>query len=130
MKNKKTILAVVAMVLVIGLMVGVYLFTRPATVQGGKEITVEVVHGDGSSKTFTFSTDAEFLGQVLEAEELVEFEEGPYGMMIKAVDGEQAVYEVDGAYWALFEGEDYAMQGADLTVIEDGDLFKLVYTIA
>ena len=54
MKNKKTILAVVAMVLVIGLMVGVYLFTRPATVQGGKEITVEVVHGDGSSKTFTF----------------------------------------------------------------------------
>jgi len=130
MKNKKTILAVVAMVLVIGLMAGLYYMTRPATTKGGKSITVEVVHGDGTSKTFTFSTDAEYLGEVLEAEELVEFEEGPYGMMIKAVDGEKAVYEEDGAYWALFEGEDYAMQGADQTVIEDGDLFKLVYTLA
>lgn len=130
MKKKKLILGIVALVAVIGVMLGVYFATREDTVQGGKTITVEVVHGDGTAKTFTYSTDAEYLGEVLEAEELVEFEEGPYGMMIKAVDGEQAVYEEDGAYWALYEGEDYAMQGADMTVIEDGDLFKLVYTLA
>ena len=56
-------------------------------------------------------------------------EQGPYGLYIQTVDGETADYSVDKAYWALFEGEDYATQGADQTVIEDGDSFRLVYTI-
>ena len=130
MKNKKLILGIVALVAVVGVMLGVYFATREDTVQGGKSITVEVVHGDGTTKTFTYSTDAEYLGEVLDAEGLVESEDGPYGMVINAVDGEQAIYEEDGAYWALYEGEDYAMQGADQTVIHDGDVFKLVYTLA
>ena len=50
-------------------------------------------------------------------------------MMINSVDGEKAVYEDDGAYWALFVGEEYAMQGIDLTPVNDGDTFRLEYTI-
>ena len=49
-------------------------------------------------------------------------------LYITEVDGEVADYSKDKAYWALFEGEDYAMQGIDQTVFEDGDIFKLVYS--
>jgi len=88
-----------------------------------------VVHKDASEKVFTYRTDEEFLGPVILGEGLVVGENGPYGLMISAVDGETAVYETDGAYWALFVGEEYAMSGADTTPIADGDAFKLVYTI-
>jgi len=129
MKNKKLVIAAVALVAVVAILMGVYFATRPATSQGAKEITVTVVHKDASEKVFTYRTDEEFLGPVILGEGLVVGENGPYGLMISAVDGETAVYETDGAYWALFVGEEYAMSGADTTPIADGDAFKLVYTI-
>ena len=129
MKNKKLVIAVVALVAVVAILMGVYFATRPATSQGAKEITVTVVHKDGSEKAFTYRTDEAFLGPVILGEGLVVGEQGPYGLMISAVDGETAVYETDGAYWALFVGEEYAMSGADTTPIADGDTFKLVYTV-
>ena len=129
MKNKKLVLAVAALVLVVGLLAGLYFATRPQTSQGAKTFTVTVVHGDGSSKDFTYHTDEEYVGAVLQAEGLIEGEMGDFGLYIQVVDGEQAVYETDGAYWAFYQGEEYAMQGIDLTPINDGDHFKLVYTI-
>jgi hypothetical protein len=129
MKNKKTIIIAAALLLVIALMAGLYLLTRPETSVGAKTITVTVIHGDGSEKTFTYHTDEEFLGPVILAEELVVGEEGPYGLMINAVDGETASWDVNQSYWALFVGEEYATSGADTTPINDGDSFKLVYTI-
>lgn len=128
-KNTKIIIAVVAVVALIAIFVGVYLGTRPAVSEGSKTITVEVVHKDESSKTFTYHTDAEFLGEVLVAEGLVEGEESEYGLMITVVDGEAAVYEEDGAYWAFYVGGEYASLGVDATPINDGDAFSLVYTI-
>ena len=103
--------------------------TKPETQAGAKTITVEVVHSDGSSKTFTYHTDEEYLGAVLQAEGLLVGEDGPYGLYILEVDGERAVYEEDSAYWSLMIGEEYAMQGADLTPVNDGDSFSLVYTV-
>ena len=129
MKNKKTILIAVAVLLLIGLMASIFLLTRPDTAAGSKTITVTVVHGDGSEKVFTYQTDEEFLGPVILGEGLVEGEEGPYGLMINAVDGETASWDANQSYWALFVGEEYATSGADTTPIYDGDTFKLVYTI-
>ena len=129
MKNKKTILAAVALVAVIAIFAGVFFATRPQTNQGAKAITVTVVHGDGSQTDFTYHTDEEFLGTVLLAEGLVEGEEGPYGLNIHAVDGETASWEENQSYWALFIGEDYATTGADGIVLADGGVYKLVYTI-
>ena len=128
-KNKKLIAAVVGIVVVIALFLGVYTATRPDTAEGSKTITVEVIHSDESKKTFTYKTDAEYLGEVILDEGLVVGEMGDYGLYISEVDSEVADYSIDGSYWALYEGDEYAMQGADQTVIEDGDLFKLVYTI-
>lgn len=129
MKNKKLVIAVVALVAVIAIMVGVFASTRPETSAGTKSITVTVVHADGSEKVFAYSTDEEYLGPVLLDQGLVEGEEGPYGLVINAVDGESASWEENQSYWALFIGEEYATTGADTTPVNDGDAFKLVYTI-
>ena len=124
MKNKKLIIAVAAFAAVLALVLGVYFATRPDTSAGSKTITVTVVHSDSTSKEFTYQTDAEFLGEVLTAEGLIEGENGMYTV----VDGETASWENDQAYWAFMIGEEYAMVGMDDAPIADGDTFKLVYT--
>ena len=105
-KNGRLILAAVVVVLLIAVFAVIWFATRPATTEGSKTITVEVVHKDESTKTFTYHTDAEYLGEVLLAEGLVEGDESEYGLMITTVDGEQAVYETDGAYWAFYVGDE------------------------
>ena len=128
MKNKKLVIAAVALVLVIALMGGIFLMTRPETSAGSKSFTITVVHKDGSEKVFEYKTDEEYLGPVLLAEGLAVGEQSTYGLMISAVDGETADWNVDQSYWALFIGEEYATTGADTTPVNDGDVFKLVYT--
>ena len=128
-KNGKLVAAVVAVVILIAAMVCVYTMTRPDTNEGEKTITVEVVHKDETTNTFTYETDAEYLGEVLLAEGLIQGEEGQYGLYITAVDGEEAIYGVDSSYWAFYQGEEYAAQGVDSTPIADGDEFSFVYTI-
>ena len=126
--NKKTLTVILALVLAVAILLGLYFLIMPRATAGTKEFTVTVVHGDGSSKDFPFKTDEEFLGAVLLDEGLITGEEGPYGLYIHSVDGEKAVYEEDSAYWAFYVGDAYASQGIDLTPIEDGALYKLVYT--
>ena len=96
--------------------------------EGAATITVTVVHADGTTKDFTYETEEEFLGPLLQAEGLIEGNAGPYGLEITKVDGEQAIYDTDKAYWALYEGEEYALQGIDTTPIKDGGTYKLEYT--
>lgn len=90
--------------------------------------TVIVVHSDGSEKTFTYETAEEFVGPVLTADGLIKGNDGPYGMEITEVDGEQAIYNTDKAYWAVYEEEEYALQGIDTTPVVAGRTYKLVYT--
>ena len=129
MKNKKLIVSLVCLVLVVALMAGIYLATRPETAEGSKTITVSVTHSDGTVKEFEYHTDEEFLGPVITENGLVEGTVGEYGLMIESVDGEKASWEENQSYWALYIGEEYATTGADTTTIHDGDAFSLVYTI-
>ena len=130
MKNKKLILALGAFVLVIALMAGLWAANRPATTEGSKSYTVTVVHSNGDEKVFTYTTDEEYLGAALIAEGLISGEEGPYGLTVITVDGEDAIWDVHSAYWALFIGEEYATTGVDSTPVNDGDSFTLAYTNA
>ena len=95
-----------------------------------KTITVTVVRKDGTSKDYVYQTREEFVGPVLEADGLIEGNAGPYGMEITKVEGVQAIYTEDKAYWAVYEGEEYALQGIDTTPAVDGGVYKLVYTLA
>ncbi len=130
MKNNKTVAigaAVLAVLLVV--LAAVWFSTRPATSAGSKTITVEVVHKDESTKSFTYTTDEEYLAEVLVSEGLVPDNQGPYGLYILEVDGEEAVYEEDGAYWSLSQNGEAAATGASEVPVHDGDRFSLVYTI-
>lgn len=128
MNNKKTIIAIISLVLVVAVFAGIYLATRPETSAGGKTFTLTVVHGDGTSKEFTISTDEEYLAPALKAEGILPESEGADGMYF-TVDGEKADYSVNQSYWGLFVGEEYAMLGINDTPVNDGDSFKLVYTV-
>ena len=93
-----------------------------------KSFTVEVTHGDGTTKTFTYTTDEKYVGPVLVEAGLIQGNDGPYGLEITHVDEEKAVYTEDKAYWAVYEGDEYALQGIDTTPVVDGQTYKLVYT--
>ena len=126
--NKKLIVAIVALVAVVGILLGVWYATRPAPEDGLKSITITVVHGDESTRDFNLKTDAEYLGPVLLDEKIVEGEMGDYGLYIHSADGEEAVWETDNAYWSIYEGDVPAVAGADAIVLTDGGVYKLVYT--
>ena len=100
-----------------------------STSGGMKKFTVTVVHADGSEKVFTYESDQENVGPVLQEAGLIKGNAGPYGMEITEVDGEQAIYDTDKAYWAVYVGEEYALSGIDTTPITDGGEYKLVYTL-
>ena len=131
MKNKKVLLAAIALLVVAGVMAAVYFATRP-TVQGwtgSKTITVTVVHSDGKSQEFSYSTDKAYLGEVLQEAGLISGTPGEFGLYMETVDGEIASWEENGAYWAFYVGEEYATTSVDLTPITDGAVYKLVYTL-
>ena len=127
MKNKKLILALVALIVVVGVFAGVWFATRSQSVEGTKHFTVLVVHSDKAEKTFTYSTDAEKLGVFLEEQGLIESQGADDGMF-HTVDSEKADWNENQSYWAFYIGEDYAMTGIYDTTIEDA-AYRLVYTI-
>lgn len=127
--NKGVIVALAALVLVAAVFAGVYFATRGETAEGSKELTIQIVHGDGETKEFTIRTDAEYLGEALqEHEELgVIGEQGPYGLYIKEVDGE-AASDADQTFWSVSLNGESLMVGADSQPINDGEHYELVLT--
>ncbi|MDO4564777.1 MAG: DUF4430 domain-containing protein [Clostridia bacterium] len=125
-RKKRIVLLVVLTVVLAALIAGgllLYHHYKDEPVEGKKAITVVVNHPDGSQNTFTYHTDAEYLGEVLLAEGLISGSEGEYGLFVDTVDGVYAD-SAQGEYWMLFIDGEYAPTGVDSTVIEDGDAFE------
>ena len=122
--NKKTVMAVAALALAAALMLGLWYFTRPQSQAGEKTIVVQVVHGDQSTKDFTCQTDAETLGEVLVEEKLAQGEEGPTGLFVTVVDGEEAQDSLR-QWWCVTKGGEMLNTGVSSTPIADGDHFEL-----
>ena len=128
--NKKTVISVVVLILVVALLGVAYFLFRPGGTLGPKAFTLEIVHKDGQTKTLEVTASEEFLGEYLIKEGIIEGAEGPYGMYIAKVEGEKAVYEEDNAYWAFYVDGEYASLGVDQTPIENGKVYKLQYEAA
>ena len=124
--NKKLILAAIALVAVIGLMAGVWFATRPQPVEGGKSITVEILHKDGTVNSYTIRTEAETLAEAMNEKGLLG--ENMDGMYL-TVDGETTDYSADQSWWKLKKNGEDALEGANTTLIGDGDVFRWEYTI-
>ena len=131
-KSTKIILAVLAAVIVIGALAGVYAAFGPKAVKGSKAITVEVVDNTGEKATYETRTDAEFLRQALEeladaTDFAIEGDESDYGLYITSVNGVVADYSVDCSYWSIYVNGEYGMNGVDTQPVADGDTYSLIY---
>ena len=122
-------LAAIGFLLLLAVLAGVWRFSRPAAQDGEKIITVEVVHKDGSEKSFDFQTDHEYLGAFLVEINLISGTESQFGIFVDTVDGETADYAVDHGWWQLLCDGEAAQTGADSIVLEDGSVYTWVYTI-
>lgn len=97
---------------------------------GGGAKTIEVIVEAGEySVIFTVKTDKDTLADALVEHGLISGEETQYGLSVYYVNGIKADWNTDGAYWAVYEGADYATTGVSFIEIEDGDSFKLAYTV-
>lgn len=132
MKMKKKLIGIAALVVLVVGMVFAYNTFKEKPVEGSKEVTLEVVNSEEEAVSYELKTDAEYLIEVMdEAKDqgfTYEGEEGDYGLMINSVNGEEAVYETDGAYWAFFVNGEYCNYGVSEQPVEDGDAFQIVYT--
>jgi len=104
-----------------------YFFLRQQTVPIAGEIisiTIEVVHGNGESKTVLLTTDEEYLGGALLEGDLAQGEQQQYGLYIDSVDGETAQKE-DAQWWCITKEGESVLTGADATPIADGERYEL-----
>lgn len=131
MKGKKILGIVILFALLAGMTVA-YVSFREKPTQGEKQVTIEVLMADETSSLYEVYTDGKYLIDAMNnADELTfEGEEGPYGVSISHINGVRADYLLDGAYWAFYVNDEYCNYGISEQPIEDGDEFKIVYTLA
>lgn len=100
--------------------------------EGSKNIVIEVKDSEGNVTTYEVTTDAEFLRQAMDEAEGLTYEgtDSDYGMMVEVVNGEQAIYSEDNAYWAFYVNGEYGQYGVDSQPVTDGDTYSIVYEAA
>lgn len=91
-------------------------------------ITVKVVDNNGKTTDFDIKTDADNLGDALDSIDLVQGEEGQYGLFITTVNG-ITVNSDNEEWWCLTKGGESVMTGIDTTPIADGDVFEITFTV-
>lgn len=129
---KRTVIPVVVLILCI-LCFGIfYMRNRPETSAGGKKFEVTVIDDKGDSTDYSGQTEEEYLRGALEGLKGFSMSgtEGEYGLMVEVVNGVSAVYETDHAYWSFYVNDNYCNYGVDEQPVNDGDHFKIVYTLA
>ena len=129
---KKKIVGIIAIIVVIAALAGIYLAFREQPTEGLKVVSVEVIDSKGQSEIYETSTDALYLREVLDEIEGITYGEtvNGFGPMVTEVCGERAVYEENGAYWAFYVNGEYCSYGISDQPVNDGDLFRIEYTRA
>ena len=121
-KRKTILLAVVLATLILALGL-VWNFYRPQAATGAKTVTLDVIHGDGSEKTFTLQTDAENLRKACEEQNLIAGTEGDYGLYVLTVDEETADESIQ-QWWCITKNGEEHFYGVDETMIQDGEKYE------
>lgn len=80
---------------------------------------------ESDEKHYSIKTDKSTVGEALEELKIIVGKEGPYGMYISSVEGEEHVYENGGKYWAIYENGEFASKGIDLLEINNGNTYAL-----
>ena len=90
--------------------------------EGSKSVSF-TVEADGQKITITLKTDKATLGEAMYENELVE-----NASFFSILNGMEASWEKDQAYWAFYQGDDLMMHGIGDEPITDGASYRFVYT--
>ena len=91
---------------------------------GDKEFTFTVEHIDGTKVSFTIRTDEKILSDALLEHELIEGEDGAFGLYVKKVNGITQDFDIDKTYWALYIEGEYAMEGVSSIEVTEGAMYS------
>lgn len=126
-ENKKLVWLLVALVVLLTVVGGLYIANRPGAVNGTKKITVTVVDAQQQSQEFGINTDAAYLRGALEQENLIAGEDSSTGLFVKTVHGITAD-DSKQEWWCFTKNGESLMTGVDTTPIADGDAFTITLT--
>ncbi|MGI6578537.1 MAG: DUF4430 domain-containing protein [Eubacteriales bacterium] len=126
--TKKNLIIVAVLIILIAGAILAYVHFSAKPVEGEKTITVDVVHKDGSTKSFTIKTTEEFLRGALEQENLIKGTDSEFGLFVETVDGE-TVDATKQEWWCFTQNDESLMTGADVTPIKDGDHYEIIFTV-
>lgn len=104
------------------------IYTENAEFGSGAKTVAVTVKVNENSVIFTIHTDKATVGEALLENDLISGEDGAYGLYVKKVNGITADYDIDQSYWAFYVNGEYAMTGIELTNINEGDVYEVVYT--
>ncbi len=88
--------------------------------EGETQFTFSVTDNEGKEWVCLVNTDKKTVGEALLELELIDGDEGPYGLYVKTVKEITLDYDTDGKYWAFYENGTMASKGVDLTEIIPG----------
>ena len=123
MSKKAKIILCTVLVLLGAVFCAARLVLLPEPIEGAKHIVFEVTGHEGNAKNVDIYTDAENLGDALMEEKLIDAEDGPYGLYVTAVFGEEA----DGSkneYWMFTKDGEMLSTGVSDTMIADGEHYE------
>lgn len=127
--NKKKVALLACLFLVVVAVFGAIFFAmRPQGTEGGKTFTLEVILTDGSSTEHKLSTDAEFVGEALLAEGLIDGSTSEYGLFVTTVNGVTANSD-NQEWWCLTIDGESSMYGVDQVPVTDGGHYEFTLTV-
>ena len=92
---------------------------------GQSKVEVNVVNeNEDYDKTYSFETQEKTLGDLLDKEKLVEYQDSDYGRFITGVDGMKAD-DSKQLWWSVEVNGESAQTGVDGIEIKDGDKYTL-----
>ena len=93
------------------------------TVGDGAKSVSFTVEADGKIITITLKTDKDTLGEAMFEHDLIND-----ASFFNILNGIEASWEKDQAYWAFYEGDTMMPYGANDQEINGGESFRFVYT--
>ncbi len=91
--------------------------------EGEKSFEFEVIDLEDNATKYIIRTDKETVGEALEELGLIKGTEGDFGIYVNEVNGILADYNITGTYWAFYINGAYALTGADVTPITEGESY-------
>ncbi len=97
---------------------------RQVVGEGKLTFDFNVTDADGNVSYFEIYTNKKTVGEALMELDLLEGEDGPYGLYVKSVNGIAYDYDKDGKYWAFYINGVYATTGVETTNIVVGATYE------